>query len=389
MTAPRLIHLTTTDMSLDWLLRPQLEAFADAGYEVIGMSAPGPHVDALRASGIEHVAVPSLTRSMSPVRDAKAFAEIHRAFRSMRPSIVHTHNPKPGLLGRVAARAAGVPAIVNTVHGLYALPEDRLAKRTAVYGLERLAASCSDAELLQNPEDLPVLRRLGVRDDKLSLLGNGVDLSRFDPLADPVVGRAELRHRIGVDDDTVVIGVVGRLVWEKGYRAVFDAAERLQDENCVIVVVGPDEPDKVGAVGHEDRARAEEAGVKFLGRRDDMVDLYRAFDIYALASHREGFPRSAMEASAMGLPVVATDIRGCRQVVAEGVTGHLFAVDDVDGLVAALRALVRNPERRSRMGVAARDRAGRYFDDRDVITTTLRTYAYLLRDRVPEPALAA
>ena len=389
MTERRLVHLTTTDMSLDWLLRPQLEAFADAGFEVIGMSAPGPHVDTLEASGIRHVAVPSLTRAVSPVGDLRAFREIHRELRRLRPDIVHTHNPKPGLLGRVAARTAGVPVVVNTVHGLYALPEDPWAKRTVVYGLERLAGTCSDAELLQNPEDLAVLRRLGTPHSKLTVLGNGVDLVRFDPAAATAGARARIRAMIGADDDTVVVGVVGRLVWEKGYAAVFAAAAAMAGEACRFVGVGPEEPDKAGAVSSADRAAAERDGVVFLGPRDDMVDVYSAFDVYVLASHREGYPRSAMEASAMGLPVVASNVRGCRQVVADGVTGRLFEAGDAAGLVAALRPLVVDDVRRRRLGDAARRRALEHFDDRDVIDTTLRTYEWLLSAaRVPSMAAA-
>ena len=116
-------------MSLDWLLRPQLAAFADAGFEVVAMSAPGPHVGNLTASGISHIAVPSLTRAMSPAGDLRAFRELHREFRRLRPDIVHTHNPKPGVLGRLAARAAGVPVVVNTVHGLYATVSGVLAAK--------------------------------------------------------------------------------------------------------------------------------------------------------------------------------------------------------------------------------------------------------------------
>ena len=108
-----------------------------------------------------------------------ALVELWRLFRRLRPDIVHTHNPKPGLYGRVAARAAGVPGVVNTVHGLYASPEDRVSRRAVVYALERAASMCSGAELVQNPEDLQVLSRLGVPSDKLVLLGNGVDLQRF------------------------------------------------------------------------------------------------------------------------------------------------------------------------------------------------------------------
>ncbi len=388
MTRPRLVHLTTTDMSLDWLLRPQLEAFADAGYEVIGMSAPGPHVAALEAAGIRHVAVPSLTRAMSPTNDLRALRDLHRAFRRLRPDVVHTHNPKPGVLGRLAARAAGVPVVVNTVHGLYALPDDPWAKRAVVYGLERIASTCSDAELLQNPEDLPVLRRLGVPHAKLSVLGNGVDLRRFAPTAADPAARSRLRAEWGVDESTVVVGLVGRLVWEKGYREAFAAARALHGEDCRFVVVGPEEPDKAGAIGAAERADAEAAGVLFLGRRDDMVDLYSAFDVYVLASYREGYPRSAMEASAMGLPVVASDIRGCRQVVADGVTGALFPAGDGDALTAALRPLVMDDHRRVRMGAAARRRAVEHFDDRVVVATTLRTYDWL-RSAAESPAMAA
>ena len=388
MNARRLVHLTTTDMSLDWLLRPQLEAFADAGFEVIAMSAPGPHVAALEASGIQHVAVPSLTRSMSPIHDLRAMCDLHREFRRLRPDVVHTHNPKPGVLGRLAARAAGVPVVVNTVHGLYALPEDHLAKRAVVYGLERLASTCSDAELLQSPEDLGVLRRLGVPHSKLSVLGNGIDLDRFDPSAVAVDSRDRIRASIGVDGTTVVIGIVARLVWEKGYAAVFEAAAAMRGENCRFVVVGPEEPEKDGAVSAADRAEAERHGVVFLGPRDDMADVYSAFDMYVLASHREGYPRSAMEASAMGLPVVASNIRGCRQVVVDGVTGQLFEAGDAAELVDALRPIVRDEVRRARLGAAARRRAIEHFDDRDVIKTTLRTYEWLL-SATPVPSMAA
>ncbi len=388
MNHPRLVHLTTTDMSLDWLLRPQLEAFAAAGFEVIGMSAPGPHVEALVASGIQHHAIHSLTRSMAPRRDVQAMAELYRAFRRIRPDIVHTHNPKPGVFGRIAARAARVPIVVNTVHGLYATPDDRTRKKAVVYGLERIAASCSDHELLQNPEDLPVLRRLGISHEKLTVLGNGVDLSRFDRGSGDLTAGSRLRAELGIDPATVVVGLVGRLVWEKGYRAVFEAARLLRDRDCVFVVVGPEELGKSGAVGPAARATAEAQGVRFLGPRTDMIDLYRLFDVYALASHREGFPRSAMEASAMGLPVVATDIRGCRQVVVDGTTGTLVAVDDGAALATALRALVDDVALRDRQGRAAAERARAHFDDRRVVKTTLGIYEDLLTHSMPAPANA-
>ena len=142
---PRLVHVTTTDMSLDWLLGPQLRAFADAGYEVVGMSAAGPHVANLTAMGIRHVAVPAFTRSTNPLQDVRAFWQLLVLLRRLRPDIVHTHNPKPGILGRIAGRLLRVPLVVNTQHGLYAQPTDRRRRRWPVYAAERIAAAFSHA----------------------------------------------------------------------------------------------------------------------------------------------------------------------------------------------------------------------------------------------------
>lgn len=384
---PRVVHVTTTDISLALLLGPQLRAFAAAGYEVIGASAPGPHVAEIESWGIEHRPLRHATRAMAPTRDVAALGELMRLFRELRPDVVHTHNPKPGVYGRLAARATRVPAVVNTVHGLYALPEDRWAKRALVYSLERIAAACSDAELVQNPEDVATLARIGVPRSKLHLLGNGIDLDRFDPATVSDERRAEIRREFGVDDDAVVCGAVGRLVWEKGYREVFDAAARLRTlaPSARLVVIGPSDPEKGDSLRDTDLAEARRHGVIFLGMRSDMESLYAGMDVYVLASHREGFPRSAMEAAAMGLPVVATDIRGCRQVVDDGHTGRLVPVRDADALARAVAALAGDAELRSAMGRAARDKAQRDFDQRRVIDLTLDVYARLL-DRAPTTA---
>ena len=192
---PRLVHVTTSDISLSLLLGPQLQAFAAAGYEVIGVSAAGDYVADLERMGIQHFALRNATRSFAPGGDARALVELWSLFRELEPDIVHTHNPKPGVYGRLAARMAGVPVVVNTVHGLYALPDDRLAKRGVVYGLERMASLCSDAELVQSAEDVDTLLRIGVARDKVYRLGNGIDLDRFRPSAAGPDARAHRRAR--------------------------------------------------------------------------------------------------------------------------------------------------------------------------------------------------
>ena len=382
---PVLVHLTTVDMSLALLLLPQLVAFRDAGYDVVGVSAPGPYVPMLEEHGIRHIALERSTRANDVRADLATAWEFYRLCRRLRPDIVHTHNPKPGIYGRIAARLARIAVVVNTVHGLYAQPDDPLPKRALVYSLERLASTCSQAELLQNPEDLPVMRRLRVPERKLYLLGNGVDLSRFDP-EKHAGARKQIRAELGIDDGEVVVGLVGRLVREKGYREVFEAARRLRTErpNLRFVIIGPTDLDKSDAITRAeiDRAAAD-AKVHFLGLRHDVERLYPAMDIYVLASHREGFPRSAMEAAAMGLPIIATDIRGCRQVVDHGVNGLLIRAGDASRLAVAVGELTDDPLRRGVMGQASRRKAIDEFDDRHQATVTLRVYKPLLRSGAP------
>lgn len=383
MSRPRLVHVTTTDISLALLLGPQLRAFAAAGFDVSAASAPGPYVDELRAWGIDHIPLRHATRALAPHRDVRALAELRSTFASLRPDIVHTHNPKPGVYGRLAAKAAGVPVIVNTVHGLYAQRGDSWKKRAVVYSLERVAAGCSHAELVQNPEDLDTLAGIGVRPAKLRLLGNGVDLARFDPAKVDAGAREWARAEMGAEPGEVVVGAVGRLVWEKGYRELFEAVAlvRARLPHARFVVVGPSDPDKADAVSDADVDRAEASGVRFLGLRHDVDRLYAGMDLYVLASHREGFPRSAMEAAAMGLPVVATDIRGCREVVTDGLNGRLTPVGDVRALAGAIGELVDDPDLRRTMGDASRKKAVAEFDQQRVIDITLEVYDRLLAGR--------
>lgn len=386
MTCPKVLHVTTTDMSLELLLGPQLHAFARAGYEVVGASAPGPYSARLEAEGIRHVPLLHATRSMDLRRDASATAEMYRTFRAERPDIVHLHNPKPGWFGRPAAAAARVPGVVNTVHGLYATPDDSLALRTIVYGLERFAATFSDVELVQNPEDTALLRRLRVPARRLVDLGNGIDLARFSPGAVDGAAVERCRRDLGAPGDEVLVGAVGRLVWEKGLQELIDAATALRSRcpRARIVVVGPLDPEKGDGLQASDLERiTADSGVVFAGERRDMEVVYAALDVYVLASHREGFPRSAMEASAMGAPVIATDIRGCRQVVDHGTTGLLVPVRSADALADAIARLVDDDELRARLGTGARARAAVEFDQQRVIDRTLAAYERILGARAP------
>jgi glycosyltransferase involved in cell wall biosynthesis len=385
---PKLVHVTTVDMSLDVLLGYQLRRFAAAGFEVVGVSAPGPHVAALEADGIRHVPAPHLTRSWTPVTDARALAELRSLLRRERPAIVHTHNPKSGVLGRVAARAARVPVIVNTVHGLYDQEGLSRSRRIAVARAERVAMRLSAQELFQSQEDLErALRDRMVPASRATWLGNGVDLHRFDGSRVDPGAVVRLRAAWG---GTPVVGTVGRLVAEKGYPELFDAWRRVRTahRDAVLVVVGPGEPNKEDALDPHLIRLARAEGVVFHGEgsHEEMPALYAALDLFVLASRREGMPRSAIEASAMRLPVVATDIRGCREVVDDGETGRLVPARDPVALAEAIGALLEDRPTADAMGAAGRERALERFDEAAVVDRTLQVYRRLMAARrIPFP----
>lgn len=375
----KIAHLTTVDLSLRYLILPQLEAAARRG-TAYGISAPGPHVSVVEEHGVIHVPLHSSTRGMSVVSDFRAMAELWKALKEIEPDVLHTHNPKPGVYGRILGRLAGVPIIVNTVHGLYATPDSSLSKRIVVYGLEAIASRFSDAELIQSPEDLDLLRRLHiVPSAKLQLLGNGVDLTRFDPARlEPM--RREERARLGLSEDQVAVGMVGRLVAEKGILELVEAARGLPD-NIRVFVAGPNDPQKDDQIAPSTLRDGAAAGVEFVGMRTDIDAFYSALDMFVLPSHREGFPRAAMEAAACGLPLVVTDIRGCRQVVDHDRNGLMVPVRDPLALREAISKLAADEERRARMRVESVAKAIAEFDEEQVVEIVMSTYETLARTK--------
>jgi len=375
----KIAHLTTVDLSLRYLVFPQLTATRDLGWDTAGISAPGPWVADIESAGIRHIPLASSTRGMNLLADARAVRELWHILRRERFDILHTHNPKPGLYGRIAGRIAGVPIVVNTVHGLYAAPDDPASKRALVYFLEAIASRFSDAELVQSNEDVETMKRLRLAPhDHVWHLGNGVDIDTFTPDKLGSDRRSALRDEIGATDDTIVVGAVGRLVAEKGYPELFEAAAGLGD-GYLVVCIGPDDRDKSDALPSEMIDEASRAGIRFLGMRTDVDELYGAMDVFILPSHREGFPRSAMEAAASGLPVIATDIRGCRDVVEDRANGYLIPVRDPGAIATAINRLGADEQLRSTMGAAGRAKALQHFDEARVVRRVVSSYRRVAR----------
>jgi glycosyltransferase involved in cell wall biosynthesis/ribosomal protein S18 acetylase RimI-like enzyme len=378
--APRVAHVATADLTHRFLLLPQLRHLRDQGYEVTAISAPGPWVADVTAEGIRHIDWPHAVRGWDLRADALAFRELVAILKEERFDLVHLHNPKPGIIGRVAATLAGVPCVVNTVHGFHATPDERLRKKVPVLALEWLAARFSDLELYQSQEDLQWVRRRHIAPAaRTALLRNGCDVAQFSDTAVSAERRRELREGLGIAEGELIVGTVGRLVAMKGYRELFAAIPRVRSviPGVRFLVVGSPDPSKADSIDEDEIARVGDALV-YAGWRKDVRDLLSIMDVFVLPSWREGVPRSAIEAAAMGRPLVLTDVRGCREVVRNNVDGILVPVRDPEALAAGILRVLEDQPLRARLGSAARARALSRFDEQRVKDSIVTHYRRLM-----------
>ena len=372
----RVAHVVPTDRIAYLLLRRRLKRLADAGYEIHLLCGRAP--DSGAPGGVDYEAAfaglgvrvhyQTFEREISPAADVRCAAELYFAVRRGGYDIVHSHNPKGGLLGPPAARLAGARRVLHTVHGFLFHDRTRGLRRVEAVAAERWTANWCHHLLFQVEEDLEYARDHRFKAaERLHLVGNGVDESYFDPAADPGAG-ARRRQELGWDADHLVVGTTGRLVREKGYAEFFDMAGRVarQRDDVRFLIVGLFEPEQSDAVDPRELARAHGVGDRcaVLQGRDDMPALYAAMDLFVLASHREGLSRSLLEAGAMARPAVACDIRGCREIVVDGVTGRLAPVREAAALAEAVGKLLDDEPARRQMGRAGRERVvARYTED--------------------------
>jgi len=395
-TTVKVVHITTIDMSLRYLLLNQLRSLQQAGYQVVGISSPGPGVSAIEAAGIRHIAILMTRRAFTPLADFRSSWRLYQVIRRERFTIVHTHTLKAGLLGRWAAKLARAPIIVHMNHGFIFHERSPRLWRYFFVALERIASRCSDLIFSVNHEDVETAVREGICDPrKIMPLGNGgigIDTVLFDPDRFSPDDITLKKLEIGLPQKVRVVGFVGRLVREKGLLELFEAARIVRgrrSKEVSFLIIGPVDSEKPDALTPD---VAHNYGISdiciFTGMRQDMPKLYALMDVFVLPSHREGFPRALMEASAMKVPCVVTNIRGCREAIEHGRNGLLVPLSDVQALADAIIELLTDREKARRMGEEGRRMALERFDERLVFERVRSEYARLLREKglpVPEP----
>ena len=380
----KVLQLAAIDVTMKFLLLPLIDCLIEEDYEVHVACSPGQHLRELEDRGYSVHPIP-IARRISPFSNLTSLWRLYRLIRHERFDIVHVHTPVAAVLGRVAAKLARVPVIVYTAHGFYFHELMAPWKRRLIIWVEKvLGRCCTDMLFTQSSEDRETAIRKGIANErKIIWIGNGVDTAVFVVESDPAV-RAEL----GLSPDDRVVGFVGRLVREKGVEELFEAMGQVIKEipEAKLLVVGDT------LASDRDRRTTErlqeliqrnnlEAAIKLTGFREDIPELLAIMDLFVLPSHREGMPRSILEAMAAGKPVVATNIRGCREEVVHGETGYLVPVRDPDKLAEVVIGILSDRMLAKRMGKAGRQRAVAFFDEAQVLEKQLGAYRELIQQK--------
>lgn len=379
----KIIRATTVPQSLNTFCKGLLRELSER-YEVIGLSSPGTSLDEVaEREGIRVIAVP-MERHISFFKDFQALWRIWLVFRTEKPTMVHSMTPKAGLLCMLAAMLARVPVRIHTFTGLV-FPTSTGLKRQVLMFTDWLTCACATHIIPEGEGVKQDLQKNRITKKPLRVLGygnvRGVDLQFFSRRPNVMEIASTLR-----DDSLFTFLFVGRIVKDKGVNELCQAFERIHAEypNTRLWLVGQYE-DSLDPIGQEARKIIHENdSVEFVGpqKNDMLLAYYCGADCFIMPSYREGFPNTVLEAGAMGLPSIVTDINGSREIIIEGKNGMIVPPRNVDMLFNAMRIMVQSTVDRQRMAGNARRMVAERFEQGFVRRCLYDYYDELLKPYV-------
>ena len=353
------IRISTIPLSLDVLLQGQLRMLSEH-YEVVGVSSPGEELDKVaQREGIRTIAVP-MERKISPFKDLVSLFRLIRLFHREKPWMVHSLTPKAGLLAMTAAWICRVPVRIHMFTGLV-FPTTSGLKQKILMATDSITCACATNVLPEGKGVKRDLEHFRITSKPLQIIGNGningIDLEFFDRTPE-VLEQAEKYRK----EEVVTFCFVGRIVRDKGMNELVAAFQRLHQAypNTRLVLVGPFE-EKLDPVLPETRQAIEQhAAIEWMGWQNDIRPFLAASEVFVFPSYREGFPNVVLQAGAMGLPSIVTDINGSSEIITEGVNGSIIPSQDEEALYKAMEKLLDTEERRKLAQQARPQIANRY-----------------------------
>ena len=353
------IRISTIPLSLDVLLQGQLRMLSEH-YEVVGVSSPGEELDKVaQREGIRTIAVP-MERKISPFKDLVSLFRLIRLFHREKPWMVHSLTPKAGLLAMTAAWICRVPVRIHMFTGLV-FPTTTGLKQKILMATDSITCACATNVLPEGKGVKKDLEHFRITSKPLQIIGNGningIDLEFFDRTPE-VMEQAEKYRK----EEVVTFCFVGRIVRDKGMNELVAAFQRLHQAypNTRLVLVGPFE-EKLDPVLPETRQVIEQqAAIEWMGWQNDIRPFLAASEVFVFPSYREGFPNVVLQAGAMGLPSIVTDINGSSEIITEGVNGCIIPSQNEEALYKAMEKLLDTEERRKLAQQARPQIANRY-----------------------------
>lgn len=375
----KLIRITTVPLSLEKLLEGQL-AFMKDHFEVVAVSAEKERLEAYGNSEGVPVFYLELTRKITPIKDIAAVFKLYRFLKKEEPVIVHTHTPKAGIVGMMAAWLAGVPNRLHTVAGL-PLMEATGFKRVVLNFVEKLTYFFS-TKVYTNSQGLYdfIISEKLTKPSKLSIIGNGssngIDTSYFDPSLYSENDKTSLKAKWGISQSNFLFIFVGRLVRDKGINELIAAFVKLSKSNQKIslLLVGPFESNLDPLLPATLNSIEKHSNIYSVGYQTDVRPFFAISDALVFPSYREGFPNVVMQAGAMGLPSIVTDINGCNEIVNQDVNGLIVPPKNEEALQEAMEHLVANPVRYNKLKISARELIVNQYNRKEVWDALLAEY---------------
>ncbi|MFO7720757.1 MAG: glycosyltransferase family 4 protein, partial [Gillisia sp.] len=302
-----------------------------------------------------------MTREITPLKDLKAVYKLYSFFKSENPLIVHTHTPKAGIVGMLAAKLAGVPIRLHTVAGL-PLMETTGSKRKILNFVEKLTYALA-TKVYPNSKGLYeiILKEKFASPSKLKVLGkgssNGIDTSYFDPSKYSEEFKMQLKQELNIPKANLVFIFIGRLVSEKGINELIQAFRKLHQSNpdCNLLLVGPFEQELDPLSRQTLDIIQTHPGITSVGYQQDVRPYLAISDVLTFPSYREGFPNVVMQAGAMNIPAIVTDINGCNEIISEEKNGLIIPPKNEEALYMAMLRLLENVNLRRSMALKARE----------------------------------
>ena len=337
----KLIRSATVPSSLDVFCRGLLRELSE-DYEVVALSSPGDELPVIaRREGVRTIAV-EMERHISPVNDLVSLCRLVRVLRRERPDIIHSMTPKAGLLCMMAAWMVRVPVRIHTFTGLV-FPTSKGLKRRLLMLTDALTCACATHVVAEGQGVRNDLLRFGITRKNVQVLGfgnvRGIDLRNYDRTPKVMQRAAEIRREMGAEDDSFVFIAVGRLVGDKGIRELVEAFSRLLKEHpdVHLLLVGDEEPLLDPLPAATKGIITTNTNIHAVGNQADVRPYYAAANALVHASYREGFPNVVIEAGAMQLPCIVTDINGSREIIINNQNGLIVPSHDADSLYAAMQ----------------------------------------------------